>query len=65
MSRLYDKPYLLIGLSTLMWGGNVIAGRLAVGEISPMSVTCIRWFIVCFIFSLILRRQLAAEWPSV
>ena len=65
MSRLYDKPYLLIALSTLMWGGNVIAGRLAVGEISPMSVTCLRWFIVCLFFSLILRRQLVAEWPIV
>ncbi len=65
MKRLYDKPYLLIGLSTLMWGGNVIAGRLAVGEISPMSVTCLRWFIVCLFFSLILRRQFLAEWPIV
>jgi drug/metabolite transporter (DMT)-like permease len=65
ISRLNDKPYLLIGLSTLIWGGNVIAGRLAVGQISPMSVTCLRWFIVCSIFSLFLRRQLAADWPRV
>jgi drug/metabolite transporter (DMT)-like permease len=65
MSRLNDKPYLLIGLSTLIWGGNVIAGRLAVGQISPMSVTCLRWFIVCSIFSLFLRRQLVADWPRV
>ena len=65
LSRLNNQPYVLIGLSTLMWGGNVIAGRLAVGQISPMSVTCLRWFIVCLLFSVMLRRQLLAEWPIV
>ncbi len=65
MSRLNNRPYFLIGLATLMWGGNVVAGRMAVGQISPMSVTCLRWFIVCALFSLTLRRQLAAEWPLV
>ena len=30
-----------------------------------MSVTCLRWFIVCALFSLTLRRQLAAQWPLV
>jgi drug/metabolite transporter (DMT)-like permease len=65
MSRLNNRPYFLIALATLMWGGNVIAGRMAVGQISPMSVTCLRWFIVCALFSLTLRRQLVAEWPLV
>jgi drug/metabolite transporter (DMT)-like permease len=65
MNRLYNKPYVLIGLSTLIWGGNVVAGRLAVGQISPMSVTCLRWFIVCVFFSLMLRGRLVAEWPLV
>ncbi|MBV9567746.1 MAG: DMT family transporter [Hyphomicrobiales bacterium] len=65
LSRLNHQPYVLIGLSALMWGGNVIAGRLAVGQISPMSVTCVRWFIVCLLFSVMLRKQLLAEWPIV
>ncbi|MBV8450337.1 MAG: DMT family transporter [Hyphomicrobiales bacterium] len=65
MSRVNNQPYVLIGLSTLMWGGNVVAGRLAVGQISPMSVTCLRWFIVCFIFIVMLRSQLRAEWRII
>jgi drug/metabolite transporter (DMT)-like permease len=65
LSRLNNRPYFLIGLATLMWGGNVVAGRMAVGQISPMSVTCLRWFIVCVLFTLTLRRQLAADWPLV
>jgi drug/metabolite transporter (DMT)-like permease len=65
LSRLNNLPYLLIGFSTLMWGGNVVAGRLAVGEISPMAVTCLRWLIVCALFSLTIRRRLLSEWPLV
>ncbi|SDR60690.1 Permease of the drug/metabolite transporter (DMT) superfamily [Rhizobiales bacterium GAS191] len=65
MTRFNNQPYLLIGLSTLMWGGNVVAGRLAVGQISPMAITCLRWFIVCAIFSLTIRGRLASEWPLI
>ncbi|MFI5014263.1 MAG: DMT family transporter [Hyphomicrobiales bacterium] len=65
VSRLYNQPYLLIGFSTLMWGGNAVASRLAVGQISPMTITCFRWFIVCALFSLTIRHRLVAEWPLV
>jgi len=65
MSRFNNLPYLLIGFSTLMWGGNAVASRLAVGQISPMTITCFRWFIVCAVFSVTIRQRLAAEWPLV
>ena len=65
IARLNNLPYLLIVFSTLLWGGNVVAGRLAVGQISPMSITCLRWFVVCALFSLVLRRRIVAEWPLV
>jgi drug/metabolite transporter (DMT)-like permease len=65
MSRLNNLPYVLIGISTLMWGGHVVAGRLSVGEISPMSVTCLRWLIVCVLLGATMRRRLVAEWPLV
>jgi len=65
LTRFNDQPYLLIGLSTVMWGGNVVAGRLAVGQISPMAITCLRWFIVCAIFGVTLRSRIAAEWPLI
>jgi drug/metabolite transporter (DMT)-like permease len=62
----FDKlPYLLIGMSTLLWGGHVVAGRMSVGEISPMTVTCLRWLIVCVLLGATLRRKIIAEWPIV
>src|SRR3546814_7176201 len=44
---LYDNPYLLLILTMAMWGGHSVVSRLAVGEISPATLTCLRWLIVC------------------
>ncbi|MBY0610700.1 MAG: DMT family transporter [Beijerinckiaceae bacterium] len=52
-------------LTTLMWGGNTVAGRLAVGEMSPMVITCLRWLITCLVLSLFAGRAALAEWPAV
>jgi drug/metabolite transporter (DMT)-like permease len=65
LSRFNNLPYLLIGISTMLWGGHVVAGRMSVGEISPMTVTCLRWLIVCVLLGMSLRRRIAAEWPQV
>ena len=32
---IWGQAYVLLTLTTLMWGGNAIAGRLAVGEPEP------------------------------
>jgi drug/metabolite transporter (DMT)-like permease len=65
LSRFNNLPYLLIGLSTFFWGGHVVAGRLSVGQISPMTVTCLRWLIVCLVLFATIRRRIIAEWPLV
>ena len=35
---LMDRPYLILVLTTLFWGGNVVAGKLAVGHIDAHSL---------------------------
>ncbi len=37
---------MLLAVAAFGWGGNTVAGRLAVGEISPMVVVFMRWTIV-------------------
>jgi drug/metabolite transporter (DMT)-like permease len=39
----WDKPILLLALTALIWAGHSIVGRLAVGQIAPMTLTCGRW----------------------
>lgn len=58
-----ERAYLLLTLTTLIWGGNAVAGRLAVGHVSPMALTSLRWLVVCIILAVIGRRRLAADWP--
>src|SRR3954467_3969253 len=68
----YGRPYLLLTLTMLMWGGNAVASRLAVGEISPLTFTFLRWTIPVAILGVALREQLLAHrveliqrWPMV
>lgn len=61
----WANPYLLLTLTTLMWGGNAIASRLAIDNISPMALTSLRWVGVALIFPVVFRRDLARHWPTI
>jgi drug/metabolite transporter (DMT)-like permease len=62
---LWSRPYLLLVLTTLMWAGNAVASRLAVGEIGPMTLTSLRWIVVVAILGPMLRNDLARHWPEL
>lgn len=62
---LLRRPYTLLVLTTLMWAGNGVAGRLAVGEVSPMALTCLRWVMVVAVLGPLLGREVTAEWPKL
>ncbi len=59
----YGNALLMMALTTLFWGGNTVAGRLAVGEVSPMVVVFLRWVIVAGILVPLQWRHIRAEWP--
>ncbi|KAA2236687.1 DMT family transporter [Salinarimonas soli] len=59
----WSQPYLLLTLTALMWGGNAVAGRLAVGEVSPMALTALRWLIAVAVLAVVARRDLVEAWP--
>jgi drug/metabolite transporter (DMT)-like permease len=47
------------------WGGNAVAGRLAVGEVSPMVITSLRWAIVSILLVAIKPHRLIQAWPEL
>ena len=53
LKKVYDNPYLLLVVCTACWGGNAVAARLAVGEVSPLLLTFLRWAGVTLIIWLI------------
>ena len=63
------QPYLLLTLTAMIWSCNAIAGKMAVGHISPALLTTMRWLIALIIllpFALPhLKRQLPELRPHL
>ena len=59
------KSYLYLVIATLCWGGNAVAGKLAVGHISPMVLTFCRWSFAMVIVLSMALPQLRRDWPLV
>lgn len=59
------NAYLMLTFTSVCWGGNAVAGRLIVGEISPMVVTCLRWAIVAAIMAAIGLRGFPQAVPEL
>tara|TARA_A100001037_G_C15076535_1_gene602020 strand:+ start:78 stop:1007 length:930 start_codon:yes stop_codon:yes gene_type:complete len=55
---LWSSPIVLLTFSTIFWGGNAVAGRFAVGHISPFLLTHLRWFILAVFLLVLFRKRL-------
>lgn len=60
-----SRAYLLLVFTTLIWGANAVAARLAVGEVSPMFMTCMRWGISCVALLLFARTPIRSHWRAL
>ncbi|MBD1545132.1 DMT family transporter [Roseibium aggregatum] len=61
--RVFGNAVIMLVLTTLFWGGNTIAGQLAVGRVSPMVVVFLRWAIVSVILTVTMLPRVRQEWP--
>lgn len=57
--------YPLLLLTMLFWAGNAVAGKLAVGHVSPMLLSGLRWALAIPVLILFGRRHLARDWPQL
>jgi drug/metabolite transporter (DMT)-like permease len=62
---LHNQAYVLLVFTTLIWGANAVAARLAVGEVSPMMLTFSRWIVCCLALGLCARQQIAQHWRAL
>lgn len=62
---MHKAAYSLLLLTTLFWAGNAIAGKLAVGHVSPMVLTSVRWSLALVALSIIGWPRLVADWQKV
>lgn len=52
---------LMLVVTTLLWGCNAVAARLAVGQVSPMMLTTARWSVACMALWVVARGAVAAH----
>jgi drug/metabolite transporter (DMT)-like permease len=62
---MHKKAYLLLLATTLFWAGNAVAGKLAVGHVSPMLLNAARWIFMLVIMVAIGRRDLVADSAAI
>ncbi|MBL8588634.1 MAG: DMT family transporter [Methylobacteriaceae bacterium] len=59
------NAWALLTIGTALWGGNVAAGRLAVDQVSPMSMVTLRWALASALLWLFARAEARAAWPRL
>ena len=60
--KILTNPHFLLTLTSIFWAFNTVAGRAAVGEVSPLLIVSVRWFFVSIILSILCRNQLIVTW---
>jgi drug/metabolite transporter (DMT)-like permease len=65
MSRLAARTALLMILPPLLWAGNAVVGRLAVGTVPPLALNFMRWALAALLLAPLGWRALARPRPIV
>lgn len=58
-------PHLLLAVTAFIWGGNAVAGKFAVGHVSPMILTAGRWAIALLIIGVFAHHQIRQDWVTI
>ncbi|MEI9905910.1 MAG: DMT family transporter [Asticcacaulis sp.] len=59
------KAYALLALTTLIWAGNSIAGKIGAGHIDPILLTALRWGLAATIIVILSLKPLRQDWPVI
>jgi len=62
---MHRRAYIFLLLTTLLWGGNSVAGKLAVDHVSPMTLVFLRWVLAVAILLPIGFQTIRKDWPVV
>jgi drug/metabolite transporter (DMT)-like permease len=65
MKNHLSHPYAMLTLVALIWGANAVAGKLAVGHVSPMMLTVLRWIVACAVLAPFAWPNARRDWPLI
>jgi drug/metabolite transporter (DMT)-like permease len=62
---LYDRPYVLLSLTSLFWAINIVLGRFIAGTVPPVALSEIRWAGAGIILLPFAAPHLNRDWPTI
>ncbi|CAN5117928.1 DMT family transporter [soil metagenome] len=62
---LFDRPYLLLSLTSLFWAINSVLGRYIAGQLPPVALSQIRWSGAGLIVLPFAWSHLKSDWPAI
>lgn len=60
-----SRAYFYLTVTTLFWGANSVAGKLAVGHVSPMALTTLRWAVALVVLLALTMPQVRRDWAQI
>lgn len=60
-----SRAYFYLCVTALFWGGNSVAGKMAVGHVSPMMLTTLRWVFALVIILVAMTPQIRRDWQKI
>jgi len=60
-----SRAYFYLCVTALFWGGNSVAGKMAVGHVSPMMLTTLRWVFALLIILVLMTPQIRRDWQKI
>jgi len=64
-AALTSRAYFYLSITALFWGANSVAGKLAVGHVSPMTLTTLRWIVALAVILTFMMPQVKRDWPLI
>lgn len=64
-SRRAPLAWLLLTITSLCWSANTVFAKLAVGEVSPMTLVALRWVLVVVALAPFARKPLTEDWATL
>jgi drug/metabolite transporter (DMT)-like permease len=60
-----SRAYVLLSITTLIWAGNSIAGKIGAGHVHPVLLTSLRWLLATLIIIPLAWPNLKRDWPVI
>lgn len=62
---LFDRPYVLLSLTSLFWAINIVLGRFIAGTIPPVTLAWVRWMGAAIIILPFAIPYIRRDWPVI